>query len=280
VSQLKECLQILPSAPEPSGEERTVLVAAGELPIVRQPDSPPPLRTPRWKRDETGTRFPSGSEEKTDVLSHNQSPGKPGVPPLAQPFWRRYDLFPLMLMVVGTTLVFGALALFVYLKKWQPVSPPSPGPKEEQPAYPLGSDGLQKKETEGLKGVERPFEKTESSPPIRPKAIPPIVPSRQQLDQLLRNFQTAYERQDMSSLQQLSEIGQDRQVFLGMMIANYSSIRTSIHDVKISAGQATATLIHDELIDQSGERVAPDPILRSIAIKVRKEGDHWGRVIW
>jgi hypothetical protein len=119
--------------------------------------------------------------------------------------------------------------------------------------------------------------KPEPQPPIHKK---PIAPSRQQLDRLLSEFQTAYERQDVSSLHRLSDISHDRQMFLDIMANNYSVIRTSIQDVEIKNDRATATLIHEELVDKNGEPVAPDQIMRSIRITVRKEGDRWSKVLW
>ena len=123
--------------------------------------------------------------------------------------------------------------------------------------------------------------KPEPQPPSRPPSPKkPIAPSRQQLDRLLSEFQTAYERQDLSALQRLSEIGTDRQMFLDMMSNNYSGIKVSIQNVSVKQDQATATLIHEELIDKNGERVDPDKILRTVRITVRKEGDRWSKVLW
>lgn len=81
-------------------------------------------------------------------------------------------------------------------------------------------------------------------------------------------------------MQRLSDISPDRQMFLDMMSNNYSVIKTSIQGVNVKNDQATATLIHEQLIDKNGEQVAPDQILRSIRIRVRKDGDHWSKVLW
>jgi hypothetical protein len=121
----------------------------------------------------------------------------------------------------------------------------------------------------------------ETQPPVRPSSEKKTIPqSRQRLDQLLKDFQTAYEAQDFESLHRLSDIGTDRQTFLEMMANNYSRISVSIQNLSVKEDQATATLIHEELIDKNGEQVDPNPILRKIRIAVRKEGDHWSKVMW
>jgi hypothetical protein len=201
---------------------------------------------------------------------------------MAQPFWRRYNLLPLMVMVGGAALVFGILVFLVNVNKWQPMSPTGSSPQKEQLAHQEGRGESERTETQGEKGIA-PIQQTGPPKPVRPKPVPEgvtQVPLRRQLDLLLRDFQTAYERQDMQSLRRLSDIGQERQIFLDMMASHYSSIKTSIRNVEIKDGQATASLIHEELIDKSGEPVAPDQILRSVRIKVSKDGDQWGKVIW
>ncbi len=204
---------------------------------------------------------------------------------------------PVLAATLATAVALGGLALFLHRSDWvqAPEQEPSPPSREERPAdRSPGSDGDQG--TRGSvksredKRTEEPAEEAVTGsrkPPRAPQVVSrpptgknPFAASRQQLDALLNDFQTAYERQDISSMEQLSEISPDRQMFLDVMSRNYSVINTSLQDVTITNDQATATLIHEELIDKNGEQVAPDQILRGIRISVRKEGDHWGKVLW
>lgn len=241
--------------------------------------------------------FTPGSEDKTDVRMKDRVQGKQESHHVPQPFWQSYNLLPLMAATLVTVVALGGIIFYLNLSDWPKSPEPKPGPpsQEEGPTDRLPeSDGDKEIQgpvkSPGDKSTEEPVEKAVTvtqKPPTHPKVIsqPPtgkktFAPSRQQLDQLLSDFQAAYERQDSSSLEHLSDISPDRQMFLDMMSNNYSLIKTSIQDVKVKKDQATATLIHEQLIDKNGEQVAPDQILRSIRITVRKEGDHWSKVLW
>lgn len=309
VSQLKECLQTLPAPPELSDEERTIVMTPHREWQIEQrmpppvssekphrpssPFTPSPLGTAHssQKRATHQIPIPSGLEDNTDMHLQYSTQRKPESPQALQHFWHRYNLLPLVAVALAGFLALGGIILYVNV-----VDRPQPPeiPKQEEPLInPPGPPadrvtGDQDRLPAG--GTPEPDTKVVPSPapqPTGPKIIrrPPtgkktFAPSRQQLDRLLGEFQTAYERQDLSSLHRLSDVSPDRQMFLDMMINNYSLIRTSIQDVEIKNDRATATLIHEELVNNNGEPVAPDQIMRGIRITVRKEGDRWSRVSW
>lgn len=309
VSQLKECLQTLPAPPESTEEERTILVtphperqteqrmpppvSSGTPYRTSTPLSPPPLETPPQpsKGAAQAVSVPSGPEDKTDVNLQHPAQRKPESPHVPQSFWQRYNVLPLVAIASVGVLALGGILLYVNVvdrpqppelpKKEEPlVNPPGPPADRgtgDQDRLPTGETP----EPDGKVVPSPPPQPTSpkgtSRPSTRPKTI---APSRLQLEELLSDFQTAYERQDLSSLQRLSDISPDRQMFLDMMSNNYSVIKTSIQGVNVKNDQATATLIHEQLIDKNGEQVAPDQILRSIRIRVRKDGDHWSKVLW
>ena len=120
-----------------------------------------------------------------------------------------------------------------------------------------------------------------STPPVRPpREAKDISASRHQLDRLIEEFQATYEAQDWSSLERLAEISADRRLFLDMMSNNYSVIKVSIQNLSVTHDQATASLIHEELVNKNGDRVAPGKLLRSVRITIRNEGGHWSKVLW
>ena len=309
VTQLKECLQTIPSPPESTTEEPTIFVTPDSArhtktritPLVSSGPfyqaSPPPYPSPPQpdvlprKGVDRSDHAPAVTEGKTDVTSRPNTQSKPETRHLPESFWRRYNVLPLVTVTLATAMVLGGLVFFLSRSEWSRSPEPSTPTQEDRtidiPPRSDRDEGIQGPDTspEGQRsedsGRQPVTPKPEPQPPTRPPSPKkPIAPSRQQLDRLLSEFQTAYERQDLSALQRLSEIGTDRQMFLDMMSNNYSGIKVSIQNVSVKQDQATATLIHEELIDKNGERVDPDKILRTVRITVRKEGDQWSKVLW
>jgi serine/threonine-protein kinase len=309
VTQLKECLQTLPSLAESTAEEPTILaipnparhtetrmtplVSSGPLYQAPSPPYPSPAQPDVLSRKEVdrSDHAPAVTEGKTDVTPRPKTQSKPETRHLPESFWQRYNVLPLVTVTLSTAVVLGGLVFFLSRGEWSRSPEPNIPPQEDRTInIPPRSDRDEGIQDPGTSSEGRSSEDS-GRPPVKPKPKPqppsrppspqkPIAPSRQQLDRLISEFQTAYERQDLSALQRLSEISADRHMFLDMMINNYSAIRTSIQDVEIKNDQATATLIHEELLDKHGEPVAPDQIMRSIRITVRKEGDRWSKVFW
>lgn len=104
--------------------------------------------------------------------------------------------------------------------------------------------------------------------------------SQRQIRDLLEEFKRAYEGQDFESLARLSEMGTDRLSFLHTMFSNYQTIKISIQNLTVKEEEASATIIHDVLINKNGDLVMPSPILRSARIKIRRIGGQWTKVVW
>jgi serine/threonine-protein kinase len=107
-----------------------------------------------------------------------------------------------------------------------------------------------------------------------------LTGSRQQLRSLLDEFKRAYEGQDLKELERLSEMSSDRLMFVHTMFDNYRTIQVSIQSVSVIDDEASATLRHDRLINNQGGDVTPSPILKSMSIKIRRQGDQWGKIEW
>ena len=308
VAQLKECLQTVPSPPESATEEPTIVVTPDptrhtETPMTSLVSSGPlyqaslpPYRSQAQpnvlpqKDVDRSDYAPVMTEGKADVTPRPKTQSKPQAGHLPESFWRRYNVLPLVTVTLTTIMVLGGLAFFLSRGEWSRSPEPTPALEDQSIdilARPNRNEEIQGPDTspESRRSEDSGIQTVTSKPELQPPTRPPsqkksTTPSRQHLDQLLSEFQTAYERQDLSSLHRLSDIGHDRQMFLDIMANNYSVIRTSIQDVTIKNDWATATLIHEELVDKSGEPVAPDQIMRSIRITLRKEGDHWSKVLW
>jgi serine/threonine protein kinase len=107
-----------------------------------------------------------------------------------------------------------------------------------------------------------------------------LTGSRQQLRSLLEQFRRAYENQDLNALERLSEMSSDRLVFVRTMFDNYRTLQISIRSVSVIDDEASAVLSHDRLIDNRGGDVPPNPLLKSMPIKIIKSGDQWAKIIW
>ena len=322
VSQLKDCLQTLPTPQDGAEEERTILVTPHIEPrnelhmtpsiTVRSTDqaSPSAYQAPagahsfsRKGNDSSGTVSRAG-KDKVDPHAEERPPSSAPAHPLSEPLWRRYNVVPLATATVATVVLLGGLTFFLYRADWREqrartVDPhtvqtesqaresrPSPPSEKDQPI-----DVRPKPERlEGSTGKDNPSQlptngsgtqDSGSTPPVRPpREAKDISASRHQLDRLIEEFQATYEAQDWSSLERLAEIGADRRLFLDMMSNNYSVIKVSIQNLSVTHDQATASLIHEELVNKNGDRVAPGKLLRSVRITIRNEGDHWSKVLW
>ena len=88
------------------------------------------------------------------------------------------------------------------------------------------------------------------------------------------------EAQQSATLERLSEMGNDRLSFLHTMFSNYRTIKVSIQNLSVKDQEASATIIHDILVNKNGDMVMPSPILRAARIKIRKSGDQWTKIVW
>ncbi len=294
----------------------TPLVSSEPLYQASPPPRPSPPKPDVWPRKgvDRSDHVPAVPEDKTDVVARSRAQGKSEAHHLPQPWWQQYSVLPLVTVTLATAVVLGGVVLYLNLSDWHKAPEPRTNPPQENRPTDTrpGSDrddriqgpdkssegrntqGSGKKDSVSPRPATQPQKppigpKVMTTPPALPEAqqpVPPpgipndMSPSRQQLDKLLEDFQAAYEAQDFASLQRLSEIGADRQVFLDMMSNNYSVIKVTIQNLSVKNDEATATLIHEDLVNKNGERVAPGKLLRAVRIAVRKEGDRWSKVSW
>jgi hypothetical protein len=122
--------------------------------------------------------------------------------------------------------------------------------------------------------------KEELSAKLPPDGLMGATASRRQLRDLLNEFKRAYEGQDLKGLERLSEMSSDRLMFVHTMFDNYRTIQVSIQSLSVIDDEASATLRHDRLINSEGGDVTPSPILKSMSIKIHKNGDQWGKIEW
>jgi serine/threonine protein kinase len=133
----------------------------------------------------------------------------------------------------------------------------------------------QRKLAEAQKRLEREKELAAQEEERRKKAE-----SVGQLRDLLEQFTRAYEGQDFETLERLSEMEKDRVIFLRTMFSNYQTIKISIQNLHVKDQEASATIIHDRLINKAGRLEEPKPLLKSVKITIRKTWDQWAKIVW
>ena len=85
---------------------------------------------------------------------------------------------------------------------------------------------------------------------------------------------------NLAALNEISVMSEDRHRFLESLFASYSTIETSLGDIVSTPSEVTTVLRIDKLVLLNGESVPPGSTLRKIKIKVPREGDGWGQIVW
>jgi serine/threonine-protein kinase len=101
-----------------------------------------------------------------------------------------------------------------------------------------------------------------------------------QLHDLLKSLKQAYENQDLTALQRISEMSSSRLTTLQLLFDNYATIKVTIQDVTMTDRGATAMLTITDLVDASGKTIKPSPILRSTKLQIKRDGSEWTKVVW
>ncbi len=152
--------------------------------------------------------------------------------------------------------------------------------KEKREAASLQAKTEEEERKKRAAQEEERRKKEELNAKLTPDGTMNITASRRQLRDLLDEFERAYEGQDFEALERLSEMGSDRVSFIRTMFNNYRTIQVSIQHLSVIDDEASATIIHDLLINNNGDTVKPSPILKSTRIKIRKTGDRWAKIEW
>ena len=132
----------------------------------------------------------------------------------------------------------------------------------------------------------------ETSPPPQKKPLMASLPSskkpstpidpvaQRKLRDLLDRFKNAYEAKELKTLETLSDMNGDRKKYVQGMFNDYRQIKVSIQNVSMTGDNATATLVHDILVDKDGSFVMLGHNQRSAQLEVQKEGKEWEKIVW
>jgi serine/threonine-protein kinase len=102
----------------------------------------------------------------------------------------------------------------------------------------------------------------------------------QRLQSLLERFRQGYENHDLSTIQSLSRMSDERLRNVHVMFDNYETIRASIKDLTQTEQGASATLFLDSVTTAQGERVTLSPLARKFNLKISRQGTEWEKIIW
>ncbi len=102
----------------------------------------------------------------------------------------------------------------------------------------------------------------------------------QRLQSLLERFRQSYENHDLSTIQSLSRMSDERLRNVHVMFDNYQTIRASIKDLTQTEQGASATLFLDSVTTAQGERVTLSPLARKFNLTISRQGTEWEKIIW
>ncbi|NKE69295.1 protein kinase domain-containing protein [Candidatus Manganitrophus noduliformans] len=185
----------------------------------------------------------------------------------------------------------------------QPINdnlPPSlhsaPGPLEQEQIRPFPAEAVTEPSavslpsTEELPGKAVQGEEIASSPALQEIAnetVPPPSsslsaprPDLEVISDLLAEFKTAFEAQDMAALLQISEMSPERSRILEEMFRTYPIVKISYSDLSLTRDATALTIEVYKLIDREGDPVSPHKEWKKSRAIIRKKGERWGKLIW
>lgn len=112
-----------------------------------------------------------------------------------------------------------------------------------------------------------------------PLPVPKINPDQRAID-LLNQLRRLVTEKNLAALTEISAMSEDRHRLLETLFASYSTIETSLGEIVSTPTEVTTVLRIDKLVLLNGESFPPGSSLRKIKIKVPREGDGWGQIVW
>jgi hypothetical protein len=100
------------------------------------------------------------------------------------------------------------------------------------------------------------------------------------LNNILDDFTTAYQNRDLFHLKLTTLMSESRTRNLDLMFKNYRTIKAHTKVISTSETQAKAKVFIDKLINQEGENITPNFIIRETTITIPKKDGKWGKIQW
>jgi serine/threonine-protein kinase len=125
--------------------------------------------------------------------------------------------------------------------------------------------------------VPAPTSLTSSPTPNMP---PQQVQPDQRAIELLEQLKRLVAEKNLTALEKISVMSEDRHRLLETLFTSYSTIETSLGEIVITPTEVTTVLRIDKLVLLNGESFPPGSSLRKIKIKIPHEGDGWGKIAW
>ena len=102
----------------------------------------------------------------------------------------------------------------------------------------------------------------------------------QRLQSLLERFRQAYENHDLTTIQSISRMSDERLRNVHVMFDNYETIRASIKDLTQTEQGASAILFLDSVTTAGGESVTLSPLARKFNLKISRKGAELEKILW
>ena len=115
------------------------------------------------------------------------------------------------------------------------------------------------------------------------KAVPPRPPMPADINTVQKKFQEfkkAYEGHDFDTLRKMTVMSKSTERIVNQILQQYKMINVSVSGFTINSQTASAKVTITKLIDGKGDTVFPSDRWRQTDIKISKEGNKWGKIIW
>ena len=122
-------------------------------------------------------------------------------------------------------------------------------------------------------------DKIDSTPRPKDVQVAGMLPT-QRFRSLFERFRHAYENHDLTTIQSITQMSEERLRNVQLMFANYETISASIKDFAPTEQGASATLFLDSVTTAGGEQVSLSPLARKISLKISRQGDGSEKIIW
>jgi len=105
---------------------------------------------------------------------------------------------------------------------------------------------------------------------------------RETFNEALANFKAGYESRDLQRLKQITGMSENKAGFLRQIFSAYQTIEVEISNrSQTDDGQsASAVVTITKLIDKNNNLVVPGEQWKKANLRLQKEGDSWGKIIW
>ncbi len=138
----------------------------------------------------------------------------------------------------------------------------------------------QKRQADKAKSLRKNASLSVSEPPVSKDLKSLSHKNIEEVGRLLNSFKMAYEKKDIETLKNLSDISSGKTKSLEQFFNNYSTMEISFGDMKITGNTATVILSIVSLTDYHGNQVLPGKAWKDTLLTIQRGSKGWKKIKW